>query len=156
MKLDIGCGRAPAPGHIGIDKTQIIDNDGNKRVDVVMDIEVEKLPYEDSSIDEVRAMNVLEHIGQLSFVLNECWRVLKVGGKLKGAVPMAGTVVDFKDPTHVRHFLPATFSYFTGVNPGLPKQPSHPKYADYGFKPWHQISLNTVDDLIYFELSPRK
>jgi len=156
MKLDIGCGRQPASGFIGIDKTQIIDGNGHQKVEVVMDIEKTPLPYLDNEIEQIRVMNVLEHLQNLQFVLNECWRVLKVDGVLEGCVPVAGSKEDFKDPTHVRHFIKDTFSYFCGVNPGLPHQPCHPKYADYGFKPWHQIELKQEDNLIYFKLTPRK
>lgn len=72
MKINLGSGRILKTGYINIDCTQIIDGNGRKCVDVVMDIEREPLPCEDNSVDEVFADNLLEHLGDLRFVLNEC------------------------------------------------------------------------------------
>ena len=77
LKLDIGCGRMPRDGHIGIDITQVIDGKGNKKVDVVMDICKEKLPYKDSTVESIACYNTLEHLDDFKFALNEMHRVLK-------------------------------------------------------------------------------
>jgi SAM-dependent methyltransferase len=159
IKIDIGCGRNKPDGFIGIDIVQIIDGKNKKKVDIVMDIEKEALPFDDNSAIEIRAMNVLEHIADLKFVMNEFWRVLSPKGKFYGLVPIAGSNSDFKDPTHVRHFVKGTFDYFTGTNLAFPDQPSHPRYANYGFKPWNRIEITEThegDHLIKFELTPRK
>lgn len=159
IKLDIGSGRNKPSGYTSIDLVQIIDGNKDKTVDIVLDIEKEVLPYNDSSVTEVRAMNVLEHLTNLKFALNEMWRVLSSDGSLVGCVPIAGTSSDFKDPTHVRHFTKDTFNYFTGTNLAFNEKPAHPKYADYGFKPWYKIEViekHEGDDLIYFKLKPRK
>lgn len=155
-KIDIGCGRNKPDGYVGIDCTQIIDGNGDKKVDVVMDIEHQPLPYGDGEVEEVRAMNVLEHLVELRHVMNECWRVLKPEGRLIGCVPVAGTKEDFKDPTHQRHFIKATFDYFTGQHDAFPEQPSHPRYANYGFKAWNKVNVEQTELLITFELTPRK
>lgn len=156
LKLNIGSGRVVVDGFLNIDLVQYLGSNGKQAVDLVMDIEKEVLPYGDDSVDEILIDNVLEHLEHLRFVLNECHRVLKSEGIMRGCVPVAGTRKDFKDPTHKRHFIRETFSYFTGVNAGNPALPSHPKYADYGFKPWHEVSLKEEDDMIWFELKPRK
>jgi len=156
LKIDIGCGRQPTKDCIGLDITQFIDNKGNKKVDIVRDAEKEGLPFCNSSAILIVANNVLEHISQLKFVLNECHRVLKEGGILQGDVPVAGSKIAFKDPTHVRFFNVHTFEYFCGSNEANPKAPNRPKYADYGFLPWNMVELKEEDDLIYFKMSPRK
>ncbi len=146
----------PTPGFTGIDKVQIIDGNGTPRVDILLDIEKEPLPFDDDSVSAIAANNVLEHLSDLRFVINECWRVLKVGHFITGDVPIAGSDTHWQDPTHVRGFIKKTFSYFTGVNEAFPSQPSHPRYANYGFKPWNEIEIRTEGDIIFFKLSPRK
>lgn len=156
IKLNIGSGRLLFPGFTNIDIVGFIDGNGKEIVDKIMDIEKEPLPYKDKEVSEIKIDNVLEHIGELRFVMNECHRVLKDGGVMRGVVPVAGTRVDFKDPTHKRHFIWETFDYFTGTNPANTALPGHPKYADYGFKPWYMVRIiQSVDDLIYFEMTPR-
>jgi len=156
IKLDIGCGRMKPDGYIGIDCVQIIDGNGDKKVDVVMDIEKTSLPYISDTVDEIRAFNVLEHLANLRFVLNDCHRVLKKDGFLWGTVPLAGTEKDFQDPTHQRHFIKKTFLYFTGRNDAFPDQPSHPRYANYGYKPWDEVEVRVDGQDIWFKLKPRK
>lgn len=52
-----------------------------------IDLECNRLPYADASVDTILLFNVLEHIFDYSFVLTEIKRVLKPGGTLIGAVP---------------------------------------------------------------------
>ena len=146
MKLNIGSGYKRIDGFTNVDCVQ------TGVTDVVIDIEKEKLPYEDNSVDEIYCYETLEHLSDIIFPMNEMWRVLKTGGILKGKVPgtWSGAVAD---PTHKRIFVPESFDYFTGVNPNHPDQPARPKDANYGIKPWHKIN---VDKGINFELSPRK
>jgi len=158
LKISIGCGRLRDAGFIGVDITQYIDGKGNECVDIVRDIEKHGLPFCDNSAIEIKADNILEHIGDLEFVLNECWRVLKPDGVLYGTVPTAGSNGSFRDPTHKRFFLVDTFEYFCGVSEANPELPKKPKYARYGFMPWNKIEVIRPDDngSIKFKLSPRK
>lgn len=156
MKINIGAGRIRKKDWVNIDCTQFIDGNGDQCVDVVMDIEKKSLPYPTASVDEICADNVLEHLEDLRFVLNECHRVLKDGGILSGIVPVAGSDEDYRDPTHKRRFVKATFDYFCGSNPAKPDRPSHPKYADYNFAPWDLVDLKQDGALIYFKMKPRK
>jgi SAM-dependent methyltransferase len=159
IKLNIGSGRQTFSGFTNIDITQYIDKKGNEKVDIVMNIEKEKLPYEDNSVDEIKMDNVWEHLGEgFIFALNEAHRVLKPEGKLTGIVPLAGSEIDFGDITHKRHFNMKSFAYICGVNDAMKNRPNRPKYADYGVLPWNKIKveLDSERDLIFFELSPRK
>lgn len=156
-RLNLGGGRQVLDGYINIDIVQFVDNKGNDCVNVVMDVEKEPLPYLDATVTDILADNVLEHLVELKFVLNECHRVLKEDGILHGCVPLANTIPALKDPTHVRVFIPETFSYFTGTNPAKADRPAHPKYADYGFYPWTMVEpLRVENDLIHFKMIPRK
>jgi len=157
MNLNIGCGRIKKEGYTNIDITQYIDRKRNKLVDYVLNIEKDILPFDDNSIDNILIDNVLEHLGDgFIFALNELHRVLKKDGTINGHVPVAGTRVDFMDITHKRHFILDSFVYICGDNLAMNNRPSHPRYADYGVLPWNEIKLEQNNDLIYFELSPRK
>ncbi len=52
-----------------------------------IDLEKDRLPYADSSIDTVLIFNLLEHLFNYSHLLVEIRRVLKSGGQVIGAVP---------------------------------------------------------------------
>lgn len=156
IKLNIGSGRQVIAGFLNIDITQIVTNNGKKLVDFVLDVSKQRLPFADNSVDEIICDNTLEHLDDMIFAMNEMHRVLKKDGILRGGVPLCGTTVHWKDPTHKRCFVKETFSYFCGVAEWNPDKPKHPKYADYGIKPWHEIEIVLKDDIFNFKLSPRK
>lgn len=153
MKLNIGSGITRLEGFTNVDSIQCTDEKGSEYTDIICDIEKERLPFEDNSVDEIACYEVLEHLENLIFAMNEMWRVLKPGGILKGKVPREGGRGALADPTHKRIFLTDTFDYFTGVNRHHSFRPKRPKNTDYGIKPWYKIS---VDKGINFILRPRK
>ena len=157
-KINLGSGRIVKRGeYCNIDIMPFEDNSGKQLVDLVLDIEKRKLPFEDSFIEEIIAENVLEHLGDgFIFALNECHRVLKSDGVLRGCVPVAGTREDYMDITHKRHFIIDSFKYITGTGLAKSNRPSHPRYADYGVLPWRQVELERKGNLINFVLKPRK
>ena len=63
--------------------------DVRKGADYVVDIMSDKLPFEDMSVDAVYTSHTLEHIfpDKLHFVLEEFYRVLRTGGKVRVVVP---------------------------------------------------------------------
>jgi len=81
VKLNIGCGAYPIPGFFGIDSAA--DSAADLR------ISVPPIPYENETVDEIYAGHFLEHLdyedGQR--FLEECYRVLKLDGKLGIVVP---------------------------------------------------------------------
>lgn len=156
-RINLGCGRQNISGYWNIDIVPFETPNGKQMVDMVLDIEKECFVFEGNSMKEIIVDNVLEHIGDgLIHALNECHRVLELGGILKGVVPVAGTKIDFMDITHKRHFTLDSFGYLCGEGLVLKHRPQHPKYADYGVLPWNKIELEQVGNLIYFILSPRK
>ncbi len=156
-KLNIGSGRQRKDGYTNIDIVQYIDYKGNKCVDHVLDIEDGNLPFDGDTIDEILVDNVLEHLGDgFIFALNEMHNVLKEDGKLIGMVPVAGSMEDFMDITHKRHFIIESFSYLCGENQAMKNRPYHPRYADYGVLPWIENKIEQKGNLIHFNLSPNK
>ena len=110
MKLDLGCGNRKHEGYIGIDL------EFKEGVDIVRDIE-KGLPFSDETIDEIYASHILEHLKELNFVMEECYRILKKDGMMRIIVPHAATIEAIRDPSHVRFINEQTFHYFTEWGP---------------------------------------
>jgi len=75
LKLNLGCGDYSLDGWVNIDLY-------NSQADLCCD--ARKLPYEGSSVDEIWASHLIEHLDfrQGLEALTEWYRVLRVGGKL--------------------------------------------------------------------------
>lgn len=67
-------------------KITSIDITNERKPDIIADLE-KGFPVEDNKFDYVMCFNLLEHIYDYQKVVNECFRVLKSGGVLLGAVP---------------------------------------------------------------------
>ena len=82
MKLHIGCGTNKLSGWVNIDSVAAL------KPDLVHDI-TQPLPYDDLSVDEILAEDLLEHFDKyMRFVVFGEWaRVLKLGGRLTVQVP---------------------------------------------------------------------
>lgn len=78
LKLHLACGHDYDPTYINIDLYAPDD----ARVDFRHD--VRQLPYEDNSVDEIKAFHIIEHFDffEGQHVLKEWYRILKPGGKL--------------------------------------------------------------------------
>jgi predicted SAM-dependent methyltransferase len=109
VKLDIGCGfRRTSEDYIGIDKVLM------PGVDIRCDLEKEKLPFENNSVDEINVSHFLEHISNNNYinVISEMWRTLKPEGKLLVKVPHYKHGSAYTDPTHIRKFTRQSFNFF--------------------------------------------
>ena len=82
MKLHLGCGTKKMEGWINIDSVAAL------QPDLVHDIS-QPLPYDDLTVDEILAEDLLEHFDKyLRFVVFYEWvRVLKIGGTMTLQVP---------------------------------------------------------------------
>lgn len=89
MKLDIGCGEKPTEGYTGVDKIF---------GPVKWDAEKEPLPFEDNSIEEIRASHFLEHVSYRATVavLMEFLRVLRPGDTIRPGGELLIEVPDLK------------------------------------------------------------
>ena len=107
VKINLGSGNRPVDGFINIDIQERVNPD------VVCDV-VKGLPYEDSSVDEVRAHDFLEHIpmGKTIGVIEEIWRVLKPGGLFEHFTPSSDGRGAFCDPTHLSFWNILSWNYF--------------------------------------------
>jgi len=141
--LDLGCGRNPrnpfnADMVFGVDLRDDIPA-GIKKADLA----IEPIPFDDESFEYVTAYDFLEHIPRVvyapdrrnSFVelMNEIYRILKVGGIFLSFTPAYPHAEAFQDPTHVNIITEKTFAaYFDDVNRWA---------SDYGFRGAFHIKL---------------
>lgn len=106
MKLHLGCGHDSRNGYINLDASSEV------KPDVVWNLEVTPLPFENDSFEEVLANHVLEHVVNFIPLVHEIHRVSIAGANVLIRVPFYAAWGQFNDPTHVRFFTPYTFNYF--------------------------------------------
>ena len=110
MKLNIGCGNKVIDGYLGVDKFQC------DAVDYICDIEIEELPFEDSSVDAIMMDNAIEHFKDIPKVINELVRVSKKGCVIEIITPHFSALSSWIDPTHIHHLSYFSFDHFEKSN----------------------------------------
>lgn len=107
MKLNIGCGFNKLDGYINVDQFPECNPD------VLWSLEETPWPFEESSVDELVAHHVLEHLGQETKVffaiIKELYRLMRHDGVMHITVPHPYHPTFTSDPTHVRAFNRQTF-----------------------------------------------
>jgi SAM-dependent methyltransferase len=78
----------------------------------VHDLNVIPWPFDDDSVDQVDAIDVVEHLDDVVRFMNECWRILRPGGTLEIHAVSWQSENLWRDPTHKRGFHYDTFRYF--------------------------------------------
>jgi SAM-dependent methyltransferase len=113
LRVDLACGQNKQPGFIGVD----IAGDCDIKHDLFNNF---PYPFEDNTVDEIFSSHFIEHIpmefingkDKLFAFIDECYRILKPGGKVTLIFPNCTSTRAFQDPTH-RRFIPAqTVLYF--------------------------------------------
>lgn len=123
MKLNLGCGRSPLEGWVNLDMAAL------PGVDVVVDLDATangaRLPFDDDSIDEIRGIDLIEHLREPLAVMAELWRVAKPGALCRFELPYGSSDDAWDDPTHRRPYFVGSWGYF-----------GQPYYwrADYGYR----------------------
>ena len=107
MKLNIGCGFNKLDGYLNVDQFP------ECAPDVLWNLEQTPWPFEESSVDEMVAHHVLEHLGQETkvffAVMQELYRLMRHDGLIRITVPHPNHPTFQSDPTHVRAFTYETF-----------------------------------------------
>jgi len=105
VKLNLGSLDRYMEGFISVDICE--------PADVVCDLRGPWFPDSDSSVDEVFAADVFEHLPDKIHTMNELWRVLKPNGIAKIQVPHASEGDGGHcDPTHKSYWTTSDFEYF--------------------------------------------
>jgi hypothetical protein len=109
-KLHLGCGNKKLDGFINVDK---FHTDAS---DLTVDLEQLPWPWEDNSIDEIKMIHVLEHIGQSTEIylgiIKEIYRICKNDAVIEIHVPHPRHDNFIGDPTHVRAITPQSLTLF--------------------------------------------
>ena len=104
-RVNLGCGTDIRSGWVNLDSAPL------PGVDVVHAIGDGPLPFDDASVDEVLAKDVLEHV-ELIPAMQELHRVLRPGGRLRVIGPHFTSAAVWVDPTHRTGFSVDTFGFF--------------------------------------------
>ena len=122
MKLNLGCGRNIKSGWVNLDRAPC---DG---VDVVADLDrcrIERLPFENDSVEEFLLSHVLEHVSDSLALMEELHRIAAPDALMTIRVPYGSSDGAWEDLTHVRPYFLGSFGYFG--------QPFYWR-ADYGYR----------------------
>ncbi len=102
IKLNLGSGNDYIDGWINVDIEE------QYHPDVLADI-TQPLPFKADSASEIKAFDILEHVTkqQAPKFIAECYRALKIGGKLHIRVPSMFSIIDKyrSEPEVMAHFL---------------------------------------------------
>ena len=104
MKLNLGSCNRHEPGFLSVDL---------READFVWDLNITPWPWDDNSVEHIKAWDVCEHLLSRIGFINECWRVLQKGGQLHITTPNAAKGGGFfQDPTHVTPWTINSLKYF--------------------------------------------
>lgn len=158
IKLELGGGNNPNPGFVNIDilpleRVDIVwdlertpwplpdecalqavashvlehlnPHGGDKRLQGLVELLIAKKIFTQKEADEYMGLPGSGFIN----VMNELWRVLKVGGQFAFVVPYAESHGMHQDPTHMNFINETTMQYFDPLDPAM-------LYQFYRPKPW--------------------
>lgn len=109
IAVDLGCGQNKASVEFFTENMQLtpdkvigLDIANCEGVDIIHDLTVFPYPIESESVDAIHSSHFVEHLDgfeRMKF-FNECYRILKPGGKMKLSHPYYKSVRAIQDPTH--------------------------------------------------------
>ena len=122
-KLNLGCGNDIRADYVNLDCAAL------KGVDVVHDLDLLPLPFEDACFSEILCLDVAEHIDYVP-LLKDCLRILKPEGRIVIEVPHFSSNNNYVDPTHRNRFSVKTFNFFAE---GTYEREQRNYYFDFSF-----------------------
>jgi predicted SAM-dependent methyltransferase len=103
--LNIGASRSFIPDFINIDVV--------KHADISLDLNKDRLPFDDNTVDTIFTYHTLEHLDNYLGALAEIHRVMKHGARLFVGVPyVTSTQMNLVNPYHRQHFNEYSFDFF--------------------------------------------
>ena len=104
MKLNLGACDRRIEGFISVDICE--------PADLIVDLS-KPWPWPDSSVDEILAYSVFEHLPSKIHTMNELWRVMKPGALARLQLPLANDGDGGHcDPTHCSYWTRSDFEYY--------------------------------------------
>lgn len=121
MRLNLGANDRRVEGFISVDVCEPADQ--------IADL-TQRWPWNDSTVDEVLAFDVVEHLPSKRHTLNELFRVLKPGGRATIEVPNAAKGDGgFCDPTHITYWTLSDWEYYEKGNYARERFRNSPYYG---------------------------
>src|SRR6266508_4546924 len=114
VKLNLGCGADLRKGYLNVDfaaprSYEHFKDNGYDLEFMAYDLETTPWPWVEGEVDEILALNVLEHINRFDAVWHEIHRILKPGGRIKIEVVYKNTY----DPFHHSLWNKESIRYLT-------------------------------------------
>ena len=111
LRLNLGCGNRKMDGFVNVDCVEVC------QPDLVVNLEKTPWPWPDNSVDEIKLIHVLEHLGQQTDVflaiIKEMYRVCRDAARIEIIVPHPRSDTFLGDPTHVRPVTGAMLNLFS-------------------------------------------
>jgi predicted SAM-dependent methyltransferase len=125
-----------------------------KEISIAYDLNSLPWPWDDRSFDKIHAIDVLEHL-EINLIqsLDQCWRILKVGGELIFKFPLHTSPTIREDPTHRWFWGPGVLDFVD------PSTSWGRKYRFYTDNHWRVVSKKFLRDdkrSLQAILTPRK
>lgn len=147
--LNLGCGHKPITGAVNHDVWKHRDY-----VDIACDLNEIPWPWEDETFDLVVAHSVFEHlVHDLVTTLNECWRILRPGGKLRLKLPHWNSDISHRDPTHRWFFSVGSLDQF---DPDTRRGKEYDYYTDRKWRIVKRPALNNAQSSFRAVMEVRK
>jgi SAM-dependent methyltransferase len=104
--IDLGCGARKTKDAFGVDAAAL------PGVDLVHDLRDLPYPLPGDCADQVVLHHVLEHFADPLPVMEEVWRIIRPGGRVRIRTPHYSGRYAWNDPSHRRAFTSESFHYF--------------------------------------------
>lgn len=138
--LVLGCGHKPVVAPTGWVAVNHDLTAHAKHVTAVHDLNVLPWPWADSSVRQIQAHSVLEHLTiTLVASMNECWRIITPRGQIDLKLPLWNVDRSHDDPTH--RFL-VGLGIYDNFDPTTERGRTYGKL--YDIRPW-RLLLSQAD-----------
>lgn len=147
--LNLGAGNDILQNAVNLDRVR-----HRSEIDMVWDLNVFPWPFGNDRFEVIKAWAVLEHLDcDLIQSMNECWRILKPGGRCVLKLPYWSHENSYMDPTH-RWF--ATLETPTVFDPETPYGKRYEFYTERKWKIIKGPKFNNAKSSIICHLEVRK
>ncbi len=105
--IDIGVGRPPVEkGWITVDYLEM------SKPHIIHNLDIFPYPFEDNSVDEIKANYIIEHLHYRMEALTEILRICKVGAKIEILLPHWSHMLAWSSVQHTRGFSIESFDMY--------------------------------------------
>lgn len=106
MRVNLGAGSMPEPNWVNVDSFPL------PGIDVVHDLDTTPWPFEDNSVERIKAFDVFEHVVNWRGFMQECHRILVPDGILYIHTSYYKNPGSYRDPDHKRFLHEESFDYW--------------------------------------------